>query len=115
VLPSAQTDESLTTKNRLRREVKGVIQVPLYGLVHPEPHDKPDVVEAEPGRPCLLISAGSSSVRVVVPPRAGGLRIAATYARRLADAATTFADRCEQLQDESEAAQQGAPHNEKDN
>lgn len=89
--------------------------MPLYGLVHPEPHDKPDVVEAEPGRPCLLISAGNSSVRVVVPPRAGGLQIATTYARRLAEAATTFADRCQQLQDDDQAAQQRAPHNEKDN
>lgn len=94
-----------------RITAKGVGHVPLYGLVHPEPHDEPNVVEAEPGKPCLLIAAGSSGVRVVIPPRAGGLQIAATYALRLADAATTFAGRCQQLQDDLDAAPQEAPQN----
>jgi hypothetical protein len=83
--------------------------MPLYGLVHPEPHDRPDVVEAEPGKPCLLIAAGSSGVRVVIPPRSGGLQIAATYALRLAKAANEFAARCQQLQDENDAARKDAP------
>ncbi|GAA3460843.1 hypothetical protein ACFFSW_33515 [Saccharothrix longispora] len=69
----------------------------LYVLLQPEEDADAGVVERAQGHPSLVISSGDARMTVQIAGREGGAEMAIRFARQLAEAAGTFADRCEAL------------------
>ncbi|MGO1050504.1 hypothetical protein [Crossiella sp. CA198] len=69
----------------------------FYVLVQPEEDASAEMVEHATGHPSLVADDGHSRIAIQVAGRAGGLELAANFARQLAVAAAAFADRCDSL------------------
>jgi hypothetical protein len=71
--------------------------VGFYVLVQPEGNAAAVLVEHLPGHPSLIVDCGGSQISVQIAGRPNGIDDAIRFARGLADAATKFATRCEEL------------------
>jgi hypothetical protein len=68
----------------------------IHVVIQPADGYVAEVLEPSPGVCQLIAGSDEAGLTVQVPARVGGLSDAATFARALADAATSFAEWCEE-------------------